>query len=89
MVTCRPSNPDTAWKQCVKNKKGKEIRVKKTLKTRRSYKADDMPKNHYLRLSERIFKYSCNLIKFNTAFDNIGVNVTYQYNGCSKRNKHD
>jgi hypothetical protein len=90
LVTCRPSNPGIGGEHCVKNKKGKEIRVKMALKTRRSYKADDTPKNHYLLLlSACILKYGCNLIKFNNATDNIGVNIIYQYNGCNKRNKPD
>jgi hypothetical protein len=41
LVTCRPSKPDIAGEQSVKNKKGNEIRVNKTLQTGRSYNADD------------------------------------------------
>jgi hypothetical protein len=41
LVTRCPSKPDIAGEQSVKNKNGKEIRVKQTLKTRRSYNADD------------------------------------------------
>jgi hypothetical protein len=90
LVTCRPSKLDIAGEQSFRNKKGKEIRVKKTLKTRRSYNADDTRKNHYvLLLSECILTYGCNSTKFNSATANISVRVTYQYNGCTKQNKHD
>jgi hypothetical protein len=47
-------------------------------------------KSHYiLLLSECTLTYGCNSIKFNSATDNISVKVTYQYNGCTKQNKHD
>jgi hypothetical protein len=41
LVTRRPSKLDIAGEQSVKNKNGKEIKVKQTLKTRHSYNADD------------------------------------------------
>jgi hypothetical protein len=41
LVTCRPSKLDITGEQSVKNKNGKEMNVKKTQKTQRSYNADD------------------------------------------------
>jgi hypothetical protein len=47
-------------------------------------------KSHYiLLLSKCILKYGCNSAKFHSATDNVSVKVTYQYNGCTKQNKHD
>jgi hypothetical protein len=86
-VTCRPSKLVIAGEQSVKNKKGKEIRVKKTENTTQLQRRrhTGIWKSHYiLLLSECSFKYGCNSIKCNSATDNTGYR---QKNGAVSINK--